>query len=49
LDIGEGEDEIHPLAKDLIEKFLEPNPRKRLGHGVNGIRNIMKHPYFKGL
>jgi len=35
-----------PEAKDLIERLLEPDPKKRLG--VNGAQEIKSHPWFKG-
>ena len=35
-----------PESKDLIEKFLNPDPEKRLG--ANGVEEIMSHPWFKG-
>jgi len=34
-----------PEAKDLIEKFLEVDPRKRLGW--DGTQKIKSHPFFK--
>lgn len=46
-DIGYGSDEITPEAKDLILRFLDPNPRTRLG--TYGAKEIMDHPFFKGL
>ena len=32
-------------AKDIIQKLLEKNPKKRLGY-KNGIEEIKKHPLF---
>lgn len=37
--------QVSSLAKDLITKLLEPNPRKRLG--FNGAEEIKRHKYFK--
>ena len=37
-------DTIHPLARDLLSKLLEPDPTLRLGaHNINLIKS---HPYF---
>ncbi|CCH62281.1 hypothetical protein TBLA_0G03450 [Henningerozyma blattae CBS 6284] len=38
---------VTPEAKDLILKFLERDPLKRLGS--NGATEIKNHPYFKGI
>ena len=35
--------------KDIISKLLNPNPKKRLGYGDNGIENIKKHFYFNNV
>ena len=35
--------------KDIITKLLNPNPKKRLGYGDNGIDNIKKHFYFNNI
>ena len=37
---------VTPLAKDLIVKLLNRNPKKRLG-AVGGAEEIKKHPFFK--
>ena len=36
-------------AKDLISQLLVPNPKKRLGYGVDGAKKIKEHPYFEGI
>ncbi|KAJ5073490.1 non-specific serine/threonine protein kinase [Anaeramoeba ignava] len=33
--------------KDLITKLLSKDPKKRLGSSKKGIKEIMKHPFFK--
>jgi serine/threonine protein kinase len=44
---GEEEEwyQFSPELKDLIQKLLEKDPKKRLGH--NGAEEIKNHPYFK--
>ena len=34
-------------AKDLIQQFLIFDPKKRLGAGENGIKNIKRHAFFE--
>ena len=46
-DIGYGQDMMFPEAKDIIDKFLDPNPLTRLG--TNGFDEIKNHPFFKGI
>ena len=36
-------------AKDLISQLLVPNPKKRLGYGLDGAKKIKEHPYFEGI
>ena len=36
-------------AKDLINKLLVLEPKKRLGYGPNGTENIKKHSFFEGI
>ena len=36
-------------AKDLISQLLVPNPKKRLGYGLDGAKKIKEHPYFDGI
>ena len=40
---------IDERAKDLMSKFMEIDPQKRLGSGENGWENIKNHPYFNGV
>ena len=35
--------------RDIIAKLLNPEPKKRLGYGDNGIQNIKKHYYFNNV
>ena len=34
---------------DLIKKLLTPNPKKRLGHGVDGAQKVKQHPFFQNV
>ena len=36
-------------AKDLINKLLVIDPKKRIGYGPNGAENIKKHLFFEGI
>ena len=36
-------------ARDILSKFLETVPSKRLGSGENGWENVKNHPYFEGI
>ena len=36
-------------ARDLINKLLVLEPKKRLGYGPNGAENIKKHSFFDGI
>ena len=36
-------------AKDLITKLLNLDPKKRLGAGPNGFKNLKNHKYFEGI
>ena len=40
--------DIDPEAKNLIKHILKIDPKKRLGCGVNGIKDIIDDPFFKG-
>ena len=34
---------------DLTKKLLNPNPKKRLGHGTDGAQKIKEHPFFQNV
>lgn len=34
-------------AKQILLELLSVEPKKRLGYGPDGLKNIKKHPYFK--
>ena len=36
-------------AKDLIEKILIKDPKKRIGYGSKDYKEIKSHPFFKGI
>ncbi len=36
-----------PLAKDVIQRLLIKDPKKRLGSGPNGAENVKKHPFYQ--
>ena len=36
-------------AKNLIQQFLQENPRERIGSGEDGINEIKNHPFFVGI
>ena len=36
-------------AKDLIQKILVKDPRKRIGYGSKDYKEIKEHPFFKGI
>ncbi|OQR94754.1 cGMP-dependent protein kinase [Achlya hypogyna] len=38
-----------PLAKDLVQKLLEPNPTLRLGSLAGGMNDVMLHPWFSSV
>uniref|UniRef100_A0A8C3SAR3 Ribosomal protein S6 kinase alpha-5 n=1 Tax=Chelydra serpentina TaxID=8475 RepID=A0A8C3SAR3_CHESE len=40
---------IGPVARDLLQKLLCKDPKKRLGSGPSGAQDIKEHPFFKGL
>jgi hypothetical protein len=37
---------VSPVARDLITKLLNRNPKKRLGT-IGGADELKKHPFFK--
>lgn len=36
-----------PLAKDLIQRLLVKDPKKRLGSGPDGAQNVKQHPFYQ--
>ena len=36
-----------PVAKKLLQGLLHKDPKKRLGNGKNGIKNIKDHEFFR--
>ena len=42
-------DYVTPEAKDLIKQLLIPDPKKRLGYGVDGAKKIKEHKYFDNI
>ena len=36
-------------ARDLISQLLVPNPKKRLGYGIDGAQKIKEHPFFQNV
>eukprot|EP00826_Nyctotherus_ovalis_P043369 TRINITY_DN4558_c0_g2_i10.p1 TRINITY_DN4558_c0_g2~~TRINITY_DN4558_c0_g2_i10.p1 ORF type:complete len:787 (+),score=257.56 TRINITY_DN4558_c0_g2_i10:42-2363(+) len=47
ISVGYNDDQISPEAADLIERFLEQDPKKRLGHG--GAEEVKQHAFFQGV
>lgn len=39
--------DMGPLAKDLIQRLLIKDPKKRLGSGPSGADNVKKHPFYQ--
>lgn len=39
--------DMEPLAKDIIQRLLVKDPKKRLGSGPNGAENVKKHPFYQ--
>ncbi|XP_066550535.1 ribosomal protein S6 kinase alpha-5 isoform X2 [Amia ocellicauda] len=39
--------EIGPLAKDLMQRLLIKDPKKRLGSGPTGAEEVKKHPFYQ--
>ena len=44
--IGYDENSVTPEAHDLINKLLDPDPKKRLGS--KGVKDIQNHRFFRG-
>lgn len=42
-------DDLDLTAKSLLIGLLEKNPMKRLGASIDGVNDIKKHPFFKGI
>ncbi|KAJ1772845.1 hypothetical protein EV179_003428 [Coemansia sp. RSA 487] len=40
---------LTPDAKDIITRLLRKKPSQRLGYGRNGMLNIKKHRFFRGI
>ncbi|KAG0045660.1 hypothetical protein BGZ83_009107 [Gryganskiella cystojenkinii] len=36
-------------AQDIIQRFLDKNPKTRLGSGPNALAEIKDHPFFRGI
>eukprot|EP00062_Callorhinchus_milii_P023671 gi/632982772/ref/XP_007908320.1/ PREDICTED: ribosomal protein S6 kinase alpha-5 [Callorhinchus milii] len=41
--------EISPSAKDVIQRLLIKDPKKRLGSGLGGSEEIKSHPFFQNI
>lgn len=39
--------DMGPLAKDIIQRLLVKDPKKRLGSGPSGAENVKKHPFYQ--
>ncbi|XP_056623812.1 ribosomal protein S6 kinase alpha-5 isoform X2 [Triplophysa dalaica] len=39
--------DIGPLAKDIIQRLLIKDPKKRLGFGPSGAQNVKSHPFYQ--
>ena len=40
---------FNETSKNICLGLMAKNPSKRLGNGRNGISEIKKHPFFKGI
>lgn len=36
-----------PLAKDIIQRLLIKDPKKRLGSGLSGAQDVKSHPFYQ--
>lgn len=39
--------DMGPLAKDIIQRLLIKDPKKRLGSGSSGAQNVKSHPFYQ--
>uniref|UniRef100_A0A672K3B9 Ribosomal protein S6 kinase n=1 Tax=Sinocyclocheilus grahami TaxID=75366 RepID=A0A672K3B9_SINGR len=39
--------DLGPLAKDVIQRLLNKDPKKRLGSGPSGAQNVKSHPFYQ--
>lgn len=39
--------DMGPLAKDIIQRLLIKDPKKRLGSGPSGAPNVKSHPFYQ--
>jgi serine/threonine protein kinase len=42
-------DNLSPDAADFISKLLVKDPKQRLGGGEDGVEELKRHPFFKGI
>lgn len=47
-DIGYGEGQIHPMAKDFLQRLMNRDPTQRLG-AKEGTKELKRHPFFAGI
>ncbi|KAI0317286.1 kinase-like domain-containing protein [Amylostereum chailletii] len=41
--------DMDPLSRELIQGFLHPDRSKRLGNLTAGTRDVLEHPWFRGV
>ncbi|KAF4084002.1 hypothetical protein AMELA_G00123790 [Ameiurus melas] len=39
--------DMGPLAKDIIQRLLIKDPKKRLGSGLSGAQDVKSHPFYQ--
>ncbi len=39
--------DMGPLAKDIIQRLLIKDPKKRLGSGLSEAQNVKSHPFYQ--